>query len=134
MPLSHDQEQSNGESYEEIPMLIRLVRASWLMCGVVTLSLAGAAVAQPWIYPNLGQSPQQQEFDRGQCYSWAVQQTGFDPANPRIAIGPPPPQSAPGPDGSMLRGAAGRPAAGAIRRALRGRARQGAGNRPRPRP
>jgi len=126
MTLSHDQEQSNGESYEEIPMLIRLVRASWLMCGVVTLSLAGAAVAQPWIYPNLGQSPQQQEFDRGQCYSWAVQQTGFDPANPRIAIGPPPPQSAPGPDGSMLRGAAGGAALGAIGGAIGGDAGKGA--------
>jgi len=31
------------------------------------------AAPQPYIYyPEKGQSPQQQEFDRGQCYSWAV--------------------------------------------------------------
>src|SRR5215831_11479085 len=38
---------------------------------------------QPYIYPARGQSPQQEESDKGQCYGWAVQQTGFDPANPR---------------------------------------------------
>src|SRR5215472_10189243 len=39
---------------------------------------------QPYIYPARGQSPQQEESDKGQCYGWAVQQTGFDPANPRV--------------------------------------------------
>src|SRR5215472_15297614 len=94
--------------------------------GALALVLPTVAVAQPFVYPARGQSPQQQEFDRGQCYSWAVQQTGFDPANPRIAIGPPPPQSAPGPDGSMLRGAAGGAALGAIGGAIGGDAGKGA--------
>ncbi len=47
---------------------------------------------QPYIYPTRGQSPQQEESDKGQCYGWAVQQTGFDPANPRVAMAPPPPR------------------------------------------
>src|SRR5258705_2961255 len=46
---------------------------------------------QPYIYPQRGQSPQQEESDKGQCYAWAVQQTGFDPANPRVAMSPPHP-------------------------------------------
>ncbi len=53
-----------------------------LMCGLAILAFATTAIAQPYIYPNQGQSPQQEHFDRGQCYSWAVQQTGFNPANP----------------------------------------------------
>src|SRR5262244_2766667 len=52
---------------------------------------APAYSTQPYIYPARGQSPQQEESDKGQCYGWAVQQTGFDPANPRVAMPPPPP-------------------------------------------
>jgi hypothetical protein len=59
---------------------------------------------QPYIYPQRGQSPQQEESDKGQCYGWAVQQTGFDPANPGVAMSPPPPCTRPRP--SSLSGAA----------------------------
>ena len=49
------------------------------------------AVEQPNVYlPSRGQSPQQEQSDRGQCYTWAVQQSGFDPANPQVPSGPPP--------------------------------------------
>ena len=34
---------------------------------------------QVYFYPTQGQSPQQQDRDRFECYNWAVQQTGFDP-------------------------------------------------------
>ena len=79
---------------------------------------------KPYIYPNRGQSAQQEEFDRGQCYSWAVQQSGFDPANPRVATPPPP---APGaPQGGLFRGAAGGAALGAIGGAIGGNAGEGA--------
>jgi len=47
--------------------------------------LPATAMAQPYIYPDKGQTFQQQESDKGQCYGWAVQQTGFDPANPQVA-------------------------------------------------
>ena len=97
--------------------------------GAVVLSLCGSAAAQPYIYPNQGQAPQQQEFDKGQCYSWSVQQTGFDPANPQVAQAPPPPMY-PGqpqaPQGGMLRGAAGGAALGAVGGAIGGDAGKGA--------
>jgi hypothetical protein len=37
-------------------------------------------LAQQYVYPAKGQSPQQQQRDESECYSWAVQQTGTDPA------------------------------------------------------
>ena len=95
-----------------------------LCTAVMLCALATAASAQPYVYPARGQSPQQQEFDRGQCYSWAVQQTGFDPANPQVATGPPPMPSAP--QGGMFRGAFGGAALGAVGGAIGGDAGKGA--------
>jgi hypothetical protein len=46
------------------------------------LAVVGTAGAQQYVYPAKGQSPQQQKSDEAACYSWAVQQTGFDPAKP----------------------------------------------------
>jgi hypothetical protein len=37
------------------------------------------APPQVYFYPTQGQSPEQQDRDRFECYSWAVKQTGFDP-------------------------------------------------------
>lgn len=107
-------------------MTIHPERIAWLLCGGLLLGAPAPSTAQPWVYPDRGQSIQQQDFDRGQCYGWAVQQTGFDPANPRVAVGPPPPQSYPGPDGSMLRGAMGGAALGAVGGAIGGDAGKGA--------
>ena len=78
------------------------------------------APGQMYIYPEGGQSPQHEQFDRGQCYSWAVQQSGFDPANPQVASGPPPSVGAP--QGGLFRGAAGGAALGAIGGAIAGNA------------
>jgi hypothetical protein len=104
-------------------------RFSLFVFGVLALWLCDSATAQPYIYPNLGQTFQQQEFDKGQCYGWAVQQTGFDPSNPRVAQAPPPPMY-PGqpqaPQGGMLRGAAGGAALGAVGGAIGGDAGKGA--------
>ena len=82
------------------------------------------AVARTFIYPDKGQTPQQQESDKGQCYSWAVQQTGFDPANPPVASAPPPPQQSP--EGGLFRGAFGGAALGAVGGAIGGNAGEGA--------
>jgi len=95
-----------------------------LVCASVVLSIPTLVVGQTFVYPARGQSPQQQEFDRGQCYSWAVQQSGFDPANPTVAAGPPP---QPGmPQGGLFRGAAGGAALGAVGGAIGGDAGKGA--------
>jgi len=58
------------------------------------------ALAQQFVYPKEGQTPQQQQQDEYACYQWAVQQTGFDPSK---AASPPPP--APAPSGGAARGA-----------------------------
>ena len=58
---------------------------------VVVSPPMAAAPAQPGngydviAYPANGQSPQQVDQDRYQCYRWAVQQTGFDPASATYA-------------------------------------------------
>ena len=90
---------------------------------VLTPHLAGAQV---FIYPARGQSPQQEQQDKGQCYAWAVQQSGFDPANPQAAAAPPPPQMGMPQGGGMFRGAAGGAALGAVGGAIGGDAGQGA--------
>jgi hypothetical protein len=84
----------------------------------------GGGGGQMYIYPSKGQSAQQEESDRGQCYTWAVQQSGFDPANPQVRTGPPPPVSAP--QGGLFRGAAGGAALGAVGGAIGGDAGKGA--------
>ncbi len=104
----------------------RLTMLAWALafCAIPAL-----AAAQPYIYPDKGQTPQQQESDKGQCYMWAVQQTGFDPANPQVAAAPPPPsyyQQPQQPQGGMFRGAAGGAALGAVGGAIGGDAGKGA--------
>jgi hypothetical protein len=55
-------------------------------------------IPQLYVYPNNGQSSDQQDRDRYECNSWAVKQTGFDPSQPQlpphervqIVAGPPP--------------------------------------------
>ena len=50
-----------------------------LLAVALSFSLAHS---QQFVYPAKGQTPEQQKSDEAACYSWAVQQTGFDPANP----------------------------------------------------
>jgi hypothetical protein len=59
-----------------------------LLAGLLLSSPVLAAAQQVFIYPSRGQSPQQEQFDKGQCYTWAVQQSSFDPANPQVAEAP----------------------------------------------
>jgi hypothetical protein len=91
---------------------------------LLMLTMAAPTYAAPIVYPAQGQSPQQQSFDDGQCYSWAKRTTGVDP----MAMGapPPPPQQSDGGQErahGMFRGALGGLAIGAIA----GNAGEGAG-------
>ena len=87
---------------------------------------AGAAFAQqPFIYPTKGQTPQQLESDKGQCYAWAVQQSGYDPANPPLATPPPQPMQQDG-GGQVARGLFGGALLGAGIGAISGNAGEGA--------
>ncbi len=57
----------------------------------VTISfVVGQAQAKPIVYPSKGQSPQQQQKDEGECYVWAKNSTGIDPA--AVASAPAPAQ------------------------------------------
>jgi len=47
-----------------------------------------------YIYPNKGQSQEQQERDKFECHSWAVKQSGFDPMKQPTASTPPPAREA----------------------------------------
>lgn len=76
--------------------------------------------ADPYVYPSKGQSPEQMEKDKYQCYGWAKEQTGFDPMNP------PKVSSGQAEQGSVLGGAARGAAGGAIIGAIAGDAGKGA--------
>jgi hypothetical protein len=62
-------------------------RTVWMLA--LTVALTAEVSAQQYVYPAKGQSPQKQQNDEAACYSWAVQQTGFDPAKPPPAAAPP---------------------------------------------
>ena len=53
-------------------------RTMWVLAlGVALVAEAGA---QQYVYPAKGQTPEKQKSDEAACYTWAVKQTGFDPA------------------------------------------------------
>jgi hypothetical protein len=73
--------------------------------GLAVLSIAAVAEAQkPIVYPAKGQTTQQQSKDDAECYAWARQTTGIDPAV--VASSPPPQETGPAVGGGQrLRGA-----------------------------
>lgn len=90
---------------------------------LVLAMMATTATAQqgPMVYPAQGQSPDQQSRDQFECNQWAIQQSGFNPANP--------PAAATGRSGTgreALRGGARGAAAGAAIGAIAGDAGKGA--------
>ncbi len=95
------------------------------MLFLVTLLIADPVLSQDlFIYPNKGQSKEQMDKDKYECYGWAKEQTGFDPATaPQSAV--PAPQKEPE-RGGLLRGAAKGAAVGAVGGAIAGDAGKGA--------
>jgi len=92
------------------------------------LIAAGAASAQSadmFIYPSKGQSQAQQDKDRYECHTWAVQQTGFDPSRPQTTNAQPVKQAQPS-QPHVLQGAARGAALGAVGGAITGNAGKGA--------
>jgi predicted lipid-binding transport protein (Tim44 family) len=67
----------------------------FLIVMLLPVFIAGYAVAQDFmIYPAKGQSQDQMEKDKFECYSWAKGQTGFDPMEMPKATAPPPSKKA----------------------------------------
>ena len=92
---------------------------------IAAVFIAGSALAQDlFIYPTKGQSKEQMEKDKYECYRWAKDQTGFDPMQQPQASAPPPQQEAR--QGGVLRGAGRGAAAGAVGGAIAGDAGKGA--------
>ena len=79
---------------------------------LVVLTAYPATADELFIYPTKGQSHEQMEKDKYDCYQWAKGQTGFDPMVQPKATAPPPQQQAA--KGGMLRGAAAGAAVGGI--------------------
>ncbi len=79
------------------------------------------AQSQLYVYPQKGQSQEQQSRDRFECHNWAVQQSGFNPTNPPLMAQP---QSTGG--GEVVRGGARGAATGAVIGAITGNPGKGA--------
>jgi hypothetical protein len=104
-----------------------MLRALQIIIGVALVSMTALAQAQkPIVYPAKGQTLQQQQKDDAECYAWAKQTTGIDPAV--VASTPPPQQTGPAVGGGeRVRGAARGAAGGAAIGAITGDAGEGAG-------
>ena len=95
-----------------------MVVKGWVATGALLLATGSAWGQQVFIYPQKGQSPQQQQQDTAECQAWATQQSGGPMAAPQMAA--PPPTSSP------MRGAARGAAVGAVGGAIGGDAGKGA--------
>jgi OmpA family protein len=103
----------------------------WLIGGAIAFSMllgigiANAQNGDMFIYPAKGQSQAQQDKDRYECHTWAVQQTGFDPSKPQAANAQPAQQYQPSKP-HVLQGAGRGAALGAVGGAITGSAGKGA--------
>lgn len=76
-----------------------------------------------YVFPSKNQSAQTQSADESACYTWAKEQSGYDPLNPPKIEAAPVDTS---PDGSAVKGAALGAAGGAAIGAIAGDAGKGA--------
>ena len=109
----------------------KAIRFAFLLTILIALFSSGIALAQNgglYIYPAKGQSQSQQNKDRYECHSWAVQQTGVDPTRPQTMGAPPPssPQQYQPSKPHILQGAGRGAALGAVGGAIAGDAGKGA--------
>jgi len=91
---------------------------------ILMVGLAGTApvLADLYVYPKQGQSADQTDKDKFECYNWAKNDTGFDPmATPRTTSAAPSGQQK---SGTMVRGGLGGAAIGGL---LGGRSGAGKG-------
>jgi hypothetical protein len=105
-------------------------RLRWLAVSVGALWCSAALAQDMMIYPAKGQTPEQQQRDKGECHVWAVNETGFDPATaqappPTIMVQGAPQQPVTG-SGARVRGAARGAAVGGVVGAIGDDAGEGA--------
>jgi len=102
------------------------MKTSFLLTTVAFFVASSAYAGSPMIYPAQGQSPQQLEGDKNECYGWAKNNSGFDPVNPPTSAGPAPTAGASSNLENATRTAARGAAIGAIAGAIAGDAGDGA--------
>ena len=95
-----------------------------IMLSVISATAGGIMAQNLIIFPAKGQSQEQMEKDKFECYTWAKQQTGFDPMQTPTASTPPPQQQAR--RGGVIRGGATGALAGLAIGSLKGEAGKGA--------
>jgi len=100
----------------------RVLGRATLLVAIVT---SYAIAQQTFVYPQKGQTKEQQDTDSGACQIWARDQSGFDPLNPTAGV-PSAAPAAPVTEGGAVRGAARGAALGAIGGAIGGNAGKGA--------
>jgi hypothetical protein len=99
----------------------------FLVIGVALLLDFPAVMAQQqYVFPNKGQTPEQQKKDEYDCHLWAVQQTNFDPTTSAQASSQQAQQPASAQPGSGAKGAAKGAAVGALAGSMGGEAGKGA--------
>lgn len=93
---------------------MKSIHAAGVVALVAAVYVAGASAQ--FVYPAKGQSADQQKKDEGECNTWAVDQSKYDPANPPAqAAAPATPTTATGSTrGAGMRGAARGAVAGEI--------------------
>ena len=64
------------------------------LCGALALPAAKGMSQEFYVYPGEGQSQEQLEKDKYECYGWAKKQSGYDPMAAPTASTPPPEQKA----------------------------------------
>jgi uncharacterized protein YcfJ len=97
---------------------------------VATILLLGCTpvMAQQFVYPQKGQTSEQQQKNEYECHTWAVQQTSYDPiATTQTATAQPAQTNAGAQPGSGLRGAAKGAVVGGLIGAISDDAGKGAG-------
>src|SRR4051794_19168472 len=103
-------------NHEDREIIMRkLTICTSLACAMLvfsTVAIGQQPAPKQMVYPAKGQTPAQQKTDEAQCYTWAVQQSGYDPAHPPVAAKA---QTAPVTgSGARVRGAAAGATVGAI--------------------
>lgn len=108
---------------KKINLVLVLIIAAFGIQNVAGQSNGIAKSLGLYIYPTKNQDAATQNADETACYTWAKEQTGYDPLNPPTVQAAPVDTS---PDGSAIRGGARGAAAGAAIGAIAGDAGQGA--------
>lgn len=81
-------------------------------CSLMLLNVGQAVADELYIYPAKGQSAEQLDKDKYECYSWAKKDTGFDPmALPTTEAAPPRDKQQ---SGGVVKGALGGAVLGAV--------------------